>query len=404
MRFFRVLRAKMLRDRRGIGLIQILVGAFVASIISLGIAQMMQQARISQRRIGLMTTVSELQKRINYMILDQGSFGISVNRNVGAPFTALQSGTAQAGGGPVKMVLYDASGDLTNMLDLLGPADTTGNGFTEKGTPCSTFNANSGAGNDDCPISYRIMVQWTCPRGGTCLDPQLVVAARLVFNPSTAPNRILQRFSRLLQQGPADTTSPAMKFDAVVKRTASSVAREFKITAFRTAGSALGAECGNGGNFKGGGLCTLALAVHPIFLLANWTEEYDAHDLVTTVVGGNFSFNEPGYYSCSIKAYAYRTDTADIVLYNTTTAAVVGSATTYAGSGAGTGSSGGAESLLRLDVAVNVPLPPTTNPVFQIQQRCGSVAGGVCSMGFAKDNTLEYAPLSLSCTKLDQSF
>lgn len=390
------------------GLIQILVGAFVASIISLGIAQMMQQARITQRRIGLMSTLAELQKRINYLILDQGAFGISINSAdngaIGAPYTALQAGTAQAGaGGPVKFILHDATGDPANTLDLLGPATMTGNGFTEKGTPCSTFNANAGAGVDDCPISYRIMMSWTCPATVACTDPQLTVAARLVFNPSTQSGRILQRFKQLIQQGAADTTSPTMKFDAVVKRTASSVAREFKMGAFLPA--AVG-TCGAAGNLPGAGTCSVAgFANHPMFtapISQNWQKEYDPNNLVTIGAAGNFTFNEIGSYACSVKAYAYNTGTADIALYNVTAGSAVGTATTFAGSTSGSGSTGGAESLLRLDVSVTVPSLPSDT--FQIRQQCQSNAVGICSMGFSKNNAATYQALSLICSKLDVSF
>ncbi len=404
MRFFRVLRS-----RRGIGLIQILVGSFIASLISLGVAQMMQQARISQRRIGLMTTLSELQKRINFMIMDQGAFGITINSgdNVGAPFTALQAGTAQAGlGGPVKINLHDSSGDPANTLNLLGPAEMTGNGFTEKGTPCTNFNANPGAGVDECPISYRLMISWTCPTITSCVEPMMVIAARLVFNPSTQPNRILQRFMRLIPQGPANTTSAPMKFDVLVRRTGSSIAREFKLAALIPASSP-GGTCGASSNLVGAGVCsTGAPANHPIFGTTNWVEDYDPHNLVTVGVAGGFYFNDSGSYSCSVKGYAYNTGTADIMLYDVSGTTTVGSATTFAGATAGSGSTGAAESLLRLDVSVTVPSLPSHT--FKIYQKCQAtgfpVTPAICSMGFTKTPAADYQALSLICTKLDQAF
>lgn len=402
MRFFRVLRGK-----RGIGLIQILVGAFVASIISLGVAQMMQQARISQRRIGLMTTLAELQQRINTMILDQGAFGISINRNTGAPFTALQNGTAQASGGPVKIVLYDGSGDPASAFDLLDASAMTGNGFTEKGNKCTTFNANSGLGNDDCPISYRLLISWSCPSPAapSCVDPQLTVAARLVFNPSTAPNRILQRFARLIQTGPANTTSPAMKYDVVVKRTASSIAREFKLGAYIPSGAGSCPPAPATPYSKGAGACsTASLTKHPIFPAQPWLVEYDPHGLVVANnagVNGDFRFTEVGFYACSVKGYAFMTDAAQIAIYDATAGAAQGTASTFAGVGVGIGANSGTEALLRLDASLNVA---DTSHIYQIRQQCGNTAGGTCGMGFSKDTSVIYPNLSITCSKLDASF
>ena len=419
MKFF-----KFLKNTKGVTIVQVLIAAGITSAVSLGVVQMLENTRRTQRKIQLLGVLQDLKVQIQERIRDQSAFNNSILNNTGSPYTELKSGLAVtefATTAPVKLALYDASGVLESAFDLLGPSDMTGNGFTERGNRCTTFNANAGAGNDLCPISYRILLAADCPIVSpspetSCRDPQLKIVARLVFNPSSGTNSVLKNWDGMLAQTTGfDITSDTVgKYDVMIKRTASSIGRTFSIKSYVTSAATL---CNVTGamtltNVWGAGACTSATtpAVHPTSFNFGWSKESDPHTLVeiasaTTSHRSRFRFNEVGSYLCSVKAKAIDCDGFYLDLYNETAGVSVG--TTY------TIAPGFSESEARLDINFSVG---SLTDNYIIRQRCERslanpspaerTSSENCRLGFstASPTSTPFAPLSVNCSKMDSAF
>lgn len=383
------------RNQKGFTIIQVLVGAFIAAIVALGVAQMMVNSRITTRRINLLNLLREQKLRIEYLLRDQTAFDQTLNGTLNsAPiFTALKTSalatelsyTNQA----TKIVIYDSAG--VPVYDMLPPIavsmPATANGITEKGNPCTSFNPNPGAGNDNCPISYRITMGADClGPATTCFDPQLKIVARLIYNPSTSQYSTLNQFRNLIPASGTNTDSIAdtqidNRYDAVVKRTASSISRGFKLTAYYDS---------TGG---GAGACTGAFAVHPRAAAGNWTVDYDPHNLVSASLG-TFNFKETGYYNCSLWEVAYGVNGFTYRIYNVTTASAKGT-----GNGIALPN---AEVIGRLDTSFLVS--PTTD-VYRADVKC-DIPVGITDLGPPHSAAIgtSYPVMSVQCSKVDNAF
>lgn len=414
MKFF-----KFLKNTKGVTIVQVLIAAGISSAVSLGVVQMMENTRRTQRKIQLLATLQDLKMQMENLIRDQAAFNNTILFNTGAPYDSLKAGVAVAefsATSPVKMVLYDASGSVASSLNLLGPAETTGNGFTEKGTRCTTFNAAVGSGDDKCPISYRIMLSADCPiydpvDETSCRDPQLRVVARLVYNPSSGTNGVLMAWDKMIAQTNGwDISSDTVgKYDVMIKRTASSIGRSFQINSYVKSGTALCSVTGamNLTNVWGAGSCTASSTIHPASFNFGWIKDSDPHTLVTTVSAttghvSRFRFNEIGSYICSVKAKALDCDGFVIELYNLTGSTTIAYASTVAPEFS--------ETEARLDTTFNVG---STTDNYVIRQRCDRpsvnpvpvdrTSGANCRLGFSATST-PFAPLSVTCTKMDSAF
>jgi type II secretory pathway pseudopilin PulG len=407
---------KQIMNTKGMSILEVMIAAGMAAIVSLGLATMMQNSMVEQKKSLLFNTLKEQKARIEFLLRDQNSWNQTVNctnlttpacptYNSSAPFTTLRSNSTTVSipyATPVQYMIMDAAGALA--MNLLGPATMTGNGFTESGVACTTFNANAGAGNDACPISYRLLIGATCPATGSCVNPQLKLVGRLVFNPS--PNGPLIRFKNLVPQvagsSIADTVADG-KYDAVVKRTASRVDRTFSLVS-----SVYGASAGC--VTSGAGRCTEGtLTVHP--LPAQPANNYvisDTNGLVSATNAG-ISFNENGLYSCliSVSAFATLGFTVDFtnISANGGAGVTVGSATTQAGYWA--------QTVAVMDIKFNVTQTvPGTPDVYVVRQMCEKtpVASGSsdpnidkCSLGMAANTYPSGGTpiITINCYKAD---
>jgi hypothetical protein len=414
MKFF-----KFLKNTKGVTIVQVMIGAGIASAVSLGVVQMMENTRRTQRKVQLLATLQDMKMQMENLIRDQAAFNNTIIFNTGAPYDSLKSGslvTEFSATSPVKMVLYDASGSDASKLDLLGPADTTGNGFTEKGTRCTTFNATPGSGDDKCPFSYRIMLSADCPITTqvvetSCRDPQLKIVARLVYNPASTSNSVLRNWDKMIAQTDGwDISSDTVgKYDVMIKRTASSIGRTFKISSYVTSGTSLCTVSGTMSltNVWGAGSCTVSSSVHPTTSSFGWSKDSDPHTIVTTsaVSTGQmsrFRFNEIGSYICSVKAKAIDCDGFILELYNEDGATTVAYTSTVAPSFS--------ETEARLDTTFNVG---SVTDDYIIRQRCDRpsanpspserTSSSNCRLGFSATSQA-FAPITVTCTKMDAAF
>lgn len=408
-----------LKTQKGFSLLEIMVAVGLLALISLGIATIMQNMATEQKKFVLMNALREVKSRIENNIRDQNSWIKTINSASNPSLNCLKTSmpcTVQDPtlGLPTKIILKDAADNTT--FDLLDWQANTGNGFTESGGSCNNFNAIAGNGVDSCPFSYRLVQVMTCTgAAATCSNPQIKVTARLIFNPST--NGVLNKFKNLIAIGNlskttagtgtdgADSTynavGPAVddqKYDVAVFRTASQLNRNFTIGMTFTGGFVQ--DCTS----SGAGICTLASTVHPL----SWDPgvTIDPYSMITFPLPNQLSFNETGWYSCTIGVTAFATTGFTATFVNTTTSTDVGSANTIAGYWS--------QSSAIIQTQFNVT---STTDVYQIFQRCdiqptavlpGDINVKKCSLGMATNFPYTAANkvtvVSMTCFRLDKGF
>lgn len=388
-------------NKKGVTLVEVMVSAAMTAIVSLGVATMMQNSFKEQRRVVLLDTLKNQKTKFESMIRDQAIWNATMNsvtHNPGGIFAQMRSAS------PVSEVSYTTPveyklvySDNTLAFDFLGPDDNAGTfaGFSEKGQNCTTFNPATGA--DECPISYRLMIGADCAGSATsCVNPQLKLVARMVFNPSTTGTLNSYRsFVAAVAGKDINDNVQDSKYDAVVKRTATSVNRSFRIINRFSISSG---GCSN----AGGGTCTNAFGTHPRTVTDGWVADYDPHNLVSVTSSANFYFREMGYYGCVISAPAFATDlfTLGLVNYtlNPTGTAPIGAAQVTAGKWSQ------ATSVIDVKFSVNQP----TN-AFRIFQSCGvnlttiPAADRACTLGVYTDYYSTPTVISMSCYKIDRA-
>jgi type II secretory pathway pseudopilin PulG len=394
---------KFLLKNKGVTLVEVMVSAAMTAIVSLGVATMMQNSFKEQRRVVLLDTLKNQKSKFESMIRDQAIWNASMNsstHNSAALFAQLRSASAVTEVSyttPVEYKIVFSDGSLAH--DFLGPSDNAGPypGISEKGQNCSTFSLSTGT--DDCPISYRLLIGSDCSGSATsCVNPQLKLVARLVFNPSATGTLATYRsfLSAVAGSDISDTVQDS-KYDAVVKRTSTSVNRSFRIISRFTIGS-------SGCNNAGGGTCTNAFQTHPRSATNGWFVDYDPNSLVSATTGAvpGFSFRETGFYGCVISAPAFATDLFRLGLVNFTTdptgASPIGSAQVTAGKWS--------QATAVVDVKFSVS--QATNE-YRVFQNCGvnlttiPAADRACTLGVFTDYSSTPTVISMSCYKIDRA-
>jgi type II secretory pathway component PulJ len=373
---------KFLKNSKGLSVIEVLVAAGIGTVVSLGIATMIQNTMVEQKKTQLYATLGELKKRMTTMLQDPNSWRETLNgaSNSGAVYVSMRSNSAVseiAYTSPVEIVIYDAAGN--SAYDLFGTISSgtySGSGFTLSGATCSTF---SNAGSDDCPISYKLLLAADCATGTSCTNPQLKIVARLMFNPS--PTGPFQKFKGMLNiRDPLNndiTDGTEGKYDVVVKRTATQINRYFRLATRVTGGSA--GNCST----AGAGTCSTVAspgALHPH--TATWTEVDDPYNLVSTS-SYSIVFANSGTYSCTFTVPAFATGGFRATLCRatgTTCTNEIASAITTAGQWA------------MANAVINVKFNAVSTDQYRIFQRCDALPGGfpnadACTLGM---NTSPY--------------
>ncbi len=317
---------KYINSNKGMSIVASLVGIGIAATVSLGIATMLENMFIEQKRVALLVTLSELKLRIESNIRDQSAWSRTMVANTflsclttNTSCTAVYTPSSDA----TKIILRDGANNVA--FDLLNWAGTGSNGFNEGGATCTTFS--SGTGVDVCPISYRLVANLLCPaNAASCVNPQLKITGRLIFNPGTTGT--LNKFRRLIAVGSLTSTAVDAndaKYDIAVKRTAAETNKTFRLVMQYAYG-------GNGcdiANRAGVGICSVgALATHPL----NWTELAgdDPANLVTGSGTQSFQLAENGPYTCTITVPTFSSYAFSAVLHNNTDNIEIARATTVA--------------------------------------------------------------------------
>ncbi|AGH95609.1 PulJ/GspJ family protein [Pseudobdellovibrio exovorus] len=398
------------RNQKGISIIEVLVAAGLTAVVSLGIATMIQNSMIEQKKTVLLATLRENKIRIENMLRDQQAWTYTLADSNNLAITPANQSTAClrdttacaviAGTAPQKLVVRDAANN--EAFNLLNWAGTGSNGFTESGATCSTFTSSQtgNMGNDSCPISYRLVYMYTCPSGTTCVNPQVKIVGRLIYNPSN--QGYLHRFRGLIDQGNLsriDLEGPENdgRYDIVVKRTAVQTNRQFRLTmGFTPANST--PSCAN----AGAGACTAGWGYYPTGgdrgLWQNPSGDSSLYQLSSPATRFTFTANNGGPYSCIVNAQAFSTGSFGVQIYNVTNSTVIAEGTTTAGQWA------------MSNAIVEAKFIAVPGELYTIRQRCpsgppsstyGDTTVGQCSLGIAQSYSGRTDYVSLSCYKVD---
>lgn len=392
---------------KGMTIVEVMVAAGLASIVSLGVATMMQNMFIEQKRVALFATLNDLKVKITNNINDPNAWAKTMAANTSLSCLTGNT-TCTATTTPLKIILKDGANNTA--YDLLDWSSTGSNGFTEGGANCTGFSAATGSGNDKCPISYRLVIDMKCPSPATtCTNPQLKITGRLIYNPSTTGT--LNRFRSLIAVGSLTSTaegaSPSNdgKYDIHVLRTAVQTNRTFKLV-MQKDGTATPSDdspqhCGT----DGAGTCsTAALTLHPLSwkLLAgnDLAGILETPTIVTPSQSIRFKSNFTGPYSCTIYVPAFATQGFTAEFYNATNGVSIAQATTTAGLWA--------QSL----AVIETKFVAEAGKNYQLRVRCQAlppVTGGYnpanCSLGMhPQPYTGTVDIVTMNCFKIDTNY
>ncbi|MBC7465461.1 MAG: hypothetical protein H7256_05665 [Bdellovibrio sp.] len=158
-------------------------------LIIYGIMTMLENSRLHQKRQTILSNVRELQARIEEVLKDpqawRNTLMDTTNSSMGCLRTINTAATVACTTGPKTIVvLRDSANNIVigNLPDW-SMATYTSDGFTESGSPCSTFSTS---GNDACPFSYKII--WE-PRSGI-VDPGFRITARFLYSPGATSTKM----------------------------------------------------------------------------------------------------------------------------------------------------------------------------------------------------------------------
>ena len=306
-------------SQTGFGIIEVMVAAGLLLIIAVGISALITNMQKEQRRQQLLQTLTMKMGQFENMIKNEAAWRYTLYgdpplapdninmeclrkqkscSNIEAPATMIPyiatTPTNLAADQFYTLafdtiVLRDASKNIFYDGRLMAPFS----GFTESGAACTGFNP-SGAGNDMCPIGYR--VSWRAV--GTENSPQIQVVAKMIFNPTdTNP------FKNFLN-APASSTTIG-KYDVSILRTALSTSKAFNV-------GVLGPVSATGGcSTNGYGVCAVG---------GSWTtyQPYvvidDPYELVS--VGSAVTIKNVGSYKCTVQTSAFSVDSVSTRLYS----------------------------------------------------------------------------------------
>lgn len=364
----------MVNNRRGFGLIEVLIAAGLLALISVGIATIMENAAKEQKRNNLLVTLRDMRIKFQNIVSDNYAWINTVNYAAnGAQIKCLiapASGAYTPCTGVSSLTPYQLN-HLMNPTPLAAtptvfysganwtnPTTTPANGgFTINGASCSTFNAV--AGNDNCPIAYRMAWEPMCGSSPTCRLPAARITVRLMYRPANLVRMFGSFVNSLPISGPlsTNTINPAPgRYDFQLTRTASSVSKSFTLKEVAVGNmGAVGAPCP-----------TSSSSYRPRALV----EDNDPFNLVT--VTGAYLINlEPGTYNCISTAVGFGSRTFNSYFIKN------GSLSQVISQGSALGNNLNSTNWQQSTVVLNFNITHTvTSDYYQLGQNCSNLPGG----------------------------
>lgn len=361
------MRIKKLNNNHGFSLIEVLVAAGLMALVSTGLVSMVTTMGKEQNNQFRTAALRELKTRIQYLVSDQNSWSRTLQLN-GATNTDSMwciNQKTNCTPGVYDLKLYDSFGNLflnapTYTLNSPGwPAAS--NGFTDKGSPCTTFNGNANAGLESCPITYKIVWEPVCISAVNCKNPLIKVTARMIYNTSNSAQVASLSQGNISGSGSWTDDSVAVntgKYDIVLKRSATTINKSFTIAITNVSGAATpGGPCST----------TVALPTERGATGPSWTTADDNFTLVSVTALSSLIAIKAGTYSCKIVALGYSVDNFSIKLIEVAPSP---------GDVLGSEASGNAPDKLQAAAISNPILSLTADSTFKLVQYCQRVDPG----------------------------
>ncbi len=192
----------MLKSKLGMSLIEVLIALGMVGILSSVIATVMQQMQKAQNQVNVLNTIENMRINIQKLAADGSAWRETVqdpgNSGTGLTLACVQNNAlcnhnAAAALIPSNETIDNGTLDSAPFGDLAFLKTSNGgnyidstsatSGYTDKGTPCTTWNAT---GNDDCPIRWKMKIALECQGAATCLNPTIRLIAVLYYRAAGA--------------------------------------------------------------------------------------------------------------------------------------------------------------------------------------------------------------------------
>lgn len=301
---------------KGVAIVQILAGAVLSMIIIYGLISMLMYSARQQKNQTLLSNLSELQKRMHGMLNNPHAWRNTFKANLTTSFNCISLGNCVVGSQNLISEIRDASNNIfaTGLPDsLLTPTYPSG-GFTDRGIACSTFNGNAGAGNDNCPFTYKII--WEPIK--TSASPAFRITAKLLYNPANSSTKTVIQLGAPTVTSPVDVRNigktPTTSSVAISSQQVSdSTAGKYDVTVWRTATSDL--PTFRAVTLVQGNCNTGAAQPRQGWISSGAQGGYDPFDLVSFPASNkDIRFKIPGTYECDVSAAGYAVNGFTVIL------------------------------------------------------------------------------------------
>ena len=190
---------KILKNRMGMSLVEVLVALAMVGILASVMASVMDQMQKAQNQVNIVNTIESMRLNIQKLAADGTAWRATVllpaNSGPGQPLNCVQTNNfcpdSGASGIPSNETVGNAILDNAPFLNLghleqaaggsyIDSQTSATSGYTDKGTPCNTWSA---AGNDACPIRWKIKIAFECQIAAVnpCLNPTIRVVGILYY-------------------------------------------------------------------------------------------------------------------------------------------------------------------------------------------------------------------------------
>jgi len=157
-------------NSRGFGFVEILVVVAILSIVALGIGGLTVQFSKQQQQSNTVIQADVFRRSLIALIVSNTSWDYTTKAN--ASMACLYNGAPCATTTQQPFAIYDASNTVFY--------DPATKGINYSGQVCDGFALT---GNDQCPLRYDLEWQPICPPLGSCLNPQVLINATLIYKP-----------------------------------------------------------------------------------------------------------------------------------------------------------------------------------------------------------------------------
>lgn len=166
---------RVVRGRRGMGLVEVMITASIIAIVALGLATLFKDVFTVQNRANLGATANQLKSLIKAAIEDGKAWGYTVAANASLICLDPNDVTQCTSGAAITGISLRQADNAVLLNDA-----SSANGFTTGGAACASWAAG---GNNACPFSYDITVRFECVAAATCKNPSVTVEALMMFSP-----------------------------------------------------------------------------------------------------------------------------------------------------------------------------------------------------------------------------